>query len=171
MTETGCHVDATHLSSVVRLSRNVSLPQHWEMARDLTRYGIRLPDDFQYPGEVPFESTFADHLVWFKGLLGESEIDVQDAIDSLNAKSKNCHELDVPVVVETLVAFLFKSQRPAEALEVALEKLAGRFEPVGVAPGLFEIASTPELRKRLSRFFEEKGDLLGYAVCSLTGRK
>lgn len=171
VTETGCHVDATHLSSVVRLSRNVSLPQHWEMTRDLTRYGIRLPDDFQYPGEVPFESTFADHLVWFKGLLGESEIDVQDAIDSLNAKSKNCHELDVPVVVETLVAFLFKAQRPAEALEVALEKLAGRFEPVGVAPGLFEIASTPELRKRLSRFFEEKGDLLGYAVCSLTGRK
>lgn len=171
VTETGHHVDATHLSSVVRLSRNVCLPQHWEMARDLTRYGIRLPEDFQYPGDVPFESTFADHLIWFKGLLGESETDVQDAIEFFNTKSQNCHELDVPVVVETLVAFLVKANRPTEALEVALEKLAGKFEPVGVAPGLFEIATTPELRERLSQFFEEKGDLLGYAVCSLATEK
>jgi hypothetical protein len=168
-------VDATHLSSVVRLSRNVSLPQHWEMARDLAVYGLRLANDFQYPGEVPFESTFADHLIWFKGLLGSSktelETDVQQAIDFFNTKSQNCHELDVPVVVETLVAFLVKANRRAEALEVALEKLAGKFEPVGVAPGLFEIATTPELRQRLSQFFEEKGDLLGYAVCSLANEK
>lgn len=167
VTETGHHVDATHLSSVVRLSRNVSSPQHWEMAKDLARYGIRLPEDFQYPGDVPFESTFADHLVWFKGLLGESETDVLDGIEFFNTKSQNCHELDVPMVVETLVAFLVKANRPAEALEVALERLAGKFEPVGVAPGLFEIATTPELRERLSQFFEEKGDLLGYAVCQL----
>jgi hypothetical protein len=175
VTETGHHVDATHLSSVVRLSRNVSLPQHWEMARDLAVYGLRLANDFRYPGEVPFESTFADHLIWFKGLLGSSktelETDVQQAIDFFNTKSQNCHELDVPVVVETLVAFLVKANRRAEALEVALEKLAGKFEPVGVAPGLFEIATTPELRQRLSQFFEEKGDLLGYAVCSLANEK
>lgn len=171
VTETGHHVDATHLSSVVRLSRNVSSPQHWKMARDLTQYGLRLPEDFQYPGDVPFESTFADHLLWFKGLLGESETDVLDAIEFFHTKSQNCHELDVPMVVETLVAFLVKANRPAEALEVALEKLAGKFEPVGVAPGLFEIATTPQLRERLSQFFEEKGDLLGYAVCSLDSRK
>jgi len=167
VTETGHHVDATHLSSVVRLSRNVLLPQHLAMARDLARYGMRLPEDFQYPGAVPFESTFADHLVWFNGLLGESETDVQEAVEFFAAKSESCHELDVPMVVETLVAFLVKANRPAEALEVALESLAGKFEPVGVAPGLFEIATTPELRERLSQFFESNGDLLGYAVCSL----
>jgi hypothetical protein len=167
VTETGHHVDATHLSSVVRLSRNVSLPKHLEMARDLARYGSRLPEDFQYPGDTPFESTFADHLVWFQGLLDECEKDVQDAIDLLNSKSEKCHELELPMVVETLVDFLVKANRPAEALEVALERLAGKFEPVGVAPGLFEIATTDELRERLSRFFEEKGDLLGYAVCGL----
>ncbi len=167
VTETGHHADATHLSSVVRLSRNVSQSQHLEMARDLTRYGSRLPEDFQYPGDAPFESTFADHLVWFKGLLGECETDVQDAIELLDWKSKKCHELDLPMVVETWVAFLVKSNRPAEALEVAIEKLAGKFEPVGVAPGLFEIATTPALRRRLSQFFKDKGDLLGYAVCGL----
>ena len=53
----------------------------------------------------------------------------------------------------------------------AVEKLAGKFEPLGVAPGLFEIATTPELRERLSQFFQEKGDLLGYAVCSLASQK
>ena len=171
VTETGHHVDATHLSSVVRLSRHVSLPKHWEMARDLTQYGLRLPADFQYPGEVPFESTFADHLVWFKGLLGESEADVQVVIDFLSTKSQSCHELDMPIVVETLVSFLVKVNRPAEALEVALKELAGKFEPLGVAPGTFEIATTPKLRARLSQFFEEKGDLLGYAVCSLASKK
>ena len=167
VTETGHHVDATHLSSVVRLSRNVSLPQHWAMARDLAQYGIRLPADFQYPGDVPFESTFADHLVWFAGLLGESETDVQTAIEFFDAKSNSCHELDVPAVVETLVAFLVKVNRREEGLEVALDRLAGKFEPVGIAPGLFEIATTPELRQRLSQFFKEQDDLLGYAVCSL----
>jgi len=171
VTETGHHVDATHLSSVVRLSRNVSLPQYWEMARDLTQYGLRLPEDFQYPGDVPFESTFADHLVWFKGLLGESESDVQNAIEFFNTKSKSCHEVEVAMVVETQVAFLVKANRRGEALEVALEKLAGKSDPMGVAPGLFEIATTPELRQRLSQFFEEKGDLLGYAVCSLAREK
>ena len=171
VTETGHHVDATHLSSVVRLSRNVSLPQHLEMARDLTQYGIRLPEDFQYPGEVPFESTFADHLVWFKGLLGESETDVLNGIEFFKTKSQNCHELDVPIVVEMLVSFLVKANLQAEALKVALEMLAGKSEPLGVAPGLFEIATTPELRERLSKFFEEKGDLLGYAVCSLASQK
>ena len=171
VTETGHHVDATHLSSVVRLSRNVSLPQHWKMARDLAVYGLRLPEDFQYPGDVPFESTFADHLVWFKGLLGESEIEVHNGIEFFNKKLQSCHELEVPMVVETLVAFLVKANRRAEALEVAVEKLAGKFEPLGVAPGLFEIATTPELRERLSQFFQEKGDLLGYAVCSLASQK
>jgi len=132
VTETGHHVDATHLSSVVRLSRTVSLPQHWAMARDLVLYGLRLPEEFQYPGEVPFESTFADHLVWFKGLLGESETDVQDAIEFFNTKSENGGELEVPMIIETLVAFLVKAHRRAEALEVALERLAGKFEPLGV---------------------------------------
>ena len=171
VTETGHHVDATHLSSVVRLSRNVSLPQHWAMARDLTQYGLRLPEDFQYPGEVPFESTFADHLVWFKGLLGESEADVLDGIEFFKTKSQNCQELDVPMVVETLVSFLVKANLQEQALKVALEMLAGKSEPLGVAPGLFEIATTPELRERLSQFFQERGDLLGYAVCSLASQK
>ena len=99
--------------------------------------------------------------------MGEAETDTQNAVEFFNTKSQSCHELDVPMVVETLVAFLVKANRPDEALEVALEKLAGRVEPIGIAPGLFEIASTPELRRRLSQFFEEKGDLLGYAICSL----
>ena len=145
------------------------------MARDLTQYGLRLSEDFQYPGEVPFESTFADHLVWFTGLLGsletELETDVQAVVEFLNTKSQSCHELDVPMVIETLVAFLVKANRPTEALKVALEQLAGKFEPLGVAPGPFEIATTPELRERLRQFFEEKGDLLGYAVCSLSSEK
>jgi len=134
-------------------------------------YGLRLPEEFQYPGEVPFESTFADHLVWFKGLLGESETDVQDAIEFFNTKSENGDELEVPMIIETLVAFLVKAHRRAEALEVALERLAGKFEPLGVAPGPFEIATTPQLRERLSQFFEQNGDLLGYAVCSLAREK
>ncbi len=166
--ETGHHVDATHLSSVVRLSRNVSLPQHLQMARDLARYGIRLPEDFQYAGDVPFESTFADHLIWYRGLIGETETDTQAAVDFLQAKIANAQQFDLPVIVETLVAFLAKANRPGESLELALEKLAGKFEPLGIAPGLFEIANSDELRSRLSQFFEGSGDLLGYAVCRLT---
>jgi len=135
------------------------------------RLTFRLPEDFQYPGDAPFESTFADHLVWFKGLLGESETDVLNGIEFFNTKSQNCQEPEVPIVVETFVAFLVKANLNAEALEVALEMLAGKSEPLGVAPGLFEIATTPELRTRLSQFFKENGDLLGYAVCGLASQE
>ena len=100
--ETGPHVDATHLASIVRLAKNVSQPHLIEIARDLCRYGLRLPEDFQYRGDIPFESTFADHLVYYNGLLGK---DIEAAIEFFRQQMKTCHEYDQPVVIETLVAF------------------------------------------------------------------
>ena len=162
--ETGPHVDATHLASIVRLAKHVSQPHLIEVARDLCRYGLRLPEDFQYRGDIPFESTFADHLVYFDGLLGN---DVDKAIDFFRQQMKTRHEYDQPIVIETLVAFLVKVDQRQEALDVALEHLAGKVQPMGIAPGLFDIANDEAMRKQLAAFFRTQNDLLGYAVCQL----
>ena len=167
VTETGHHVDATHLASVVRLSQDVSKPKHIQMARDLTAYGMRLSDDFHYRGEPPFESIFVDYQMWFDGRLGKSEAQVQAAIDFFTAKMDAAEEFDQPVVIETLVALLVKVNRHAAALEIALTRLTGKFEQRGIAPDLFEIANTPELKARLSTYFQAHDDLLGYAICHL----
>ena len=167
VTETGHHVDATHLASVVRLSQDVSKPEHIQMARDLTAYGMRLSDDFQYRGEPPFESIFIDYQMWFDARLGNSEAQVQAAIDFFTAKMDAAEEFDQPVVIETLVGLLVNVNRHSEALELALTRLAGKFEQRGIAPGLFDIANTPELKTRLSAYFEAHDDLLGYAICQL----
>lgn len=165
VTETGHHVDATHLSSVVRLAKQTEDAAAIEMARDLCLYGLRLPEDFQYRGEVPFESTFEDHLVYFNGLL-KNDVDAAEAF--LRKQAETCHEFDRAVVLETLVDFLVKVGRREDALDVAIEHLAGKLEPVGIAPNLFDIANDEDLRKRLAQFYLDSADLLGYAVCQLS---
>ena len=62
-----------------------------------------------------------------------------------------------------------KVDRRQEALDVALEHLAGKVQPMGIAPGLFDIANDEAMRKQLADFFRAQNDLLGYAVCQLDG--
>lgn len=163
------HIDTTHLASVMRIARLVDDQDDIQLASELADYGSRLDKDFQYPGSPPFEDTYRDHQVFYRGLLGE---DVEAAIKHFENKIETVDvEQFGPVAVETLVDFLVRVGRVDQAIELATEKLIGKHEPMGIAPNPFEIAKTPEQLNRLMKFYQSENDLLGYAVSLLKNRQ
>ncbi len=160
---TGHHVDATHLNSVVRIARNVDDVKHFRLARELCQYGQRLADDFKYPGDPPFETTYVDHEQYFGGLLEENE---QDAIAHFQKKIADCEDADRVIVAEHTIAWLARMNRSEMALDLYLSHLAGK-ETWGIAPSIHQIADTPALKQRLAEHFRSSNDLLGFAMCQL----
>lgn len=161
--ETGHHVDATHLNSIMRIARYVRSREYFQMAKDLCRYGQRLADDFKYAGDPPFESTYDDHVPFFSGLLNE---ETPAAIEHFEKKLADCEAFEKTNVAEVFVAWLVRMGRNDLAFEVSLEHIVGK-EAMGIAPSIVEIANTPELKQRLIEHFQSTGDLLGYAICKL----
>ena len=159
------HIDTTHLASVMRIAQPVGDREDLRLASELANYGSQLDKDFQYPGSPPFEDTYTDHQMYYRGLLGQ---DVEDAIKHFENKVETVDADQFgPVAIETLVDFLVRVGRVDQALEVSMDRLVGKHEPMGIAPNLFEIAKTPEQLKRLREFYQAEDDLLGYAVSLL----
>ena len=77
------HIDTTHLASVMRIARLVEDPEEIRLASELASYGSQLDKDYQYPGSPPFEDTYLDHLMFYRGLSGE---DVEAAIKHFEMK-------------------------------------------------------------------------------------
>jgi len=166
LTENGAHhIDTTHLASLMRIARVVDSPEDIRKASELAAYGSGLDNDFQYPGSPPFEDTYVDHMFFFNALAGR---DIDAAIAHFENKTKihSAEEMG-PIAEETLVDFLVRLGRNDEALTVMTERLLGKFDPLGIAPQPFEIANSPETRKRLKSFYEQQEDLLGFAVSLL----
>lgn len=160
-------VDATHLASVVRIARILQGEHQLSRAFELARYGSSLPDDFQYPGQVPFENTYEDHLKYFGALLGR---DVESAVSHFRAKMKT-HDprQHGSVVIESLVELLVRLNRRNEAIDVMTEELLGKHAPLGIAPMPTDVAQTPEQKQKLMKFYEAQDDLIGFGQCLLSG--
>lgn len=159
------HIDTTHLASVMRIARVVDQPDDLRKASELADYGSKLDKDYQYPGNPPFEDTYTDHQFFYRGLMDEN---VDAAIEHFK---KKCDVLDTaqygPVAIETLIEFLVRVGRNDEAIDVATKQLVGKFDPMGIAPNVLDIAETSEQAKRLMEFYQEEDDLLNYAVSLL----
>lgn len=165
LTESGAHhIDTTHLASVMRIARQVNQADDLQKASELADYGCRLDPDFQYPGSPPFEDTYPDHQFFYRGLLGNQ---VDAAIEHLEKKVGQADEQTEAMVVETLVDFLVRVGRRDRAIDVVLGRLAGKHEPLGIAPNVQEIAQTSEQLRRLIEFYQSEEDLLGFAVSLL----
>src|SRR5262245_27422308 len=66
------HLDTTHLAACVRISRVLSDPADLRMALDLTDYGRRLSQQFQYQGDEPFAEIYPANALYYQALLGEN---------------------------------------------------------------------------------------------------
>jgi hypothetical protein len=156
------HLDTTHLASVMRIARCVVHQDDLKKAAELAEYGIRLPEDLQYPGAAPFEETYPDHQIYYRGLLGES---VEATIKHLEQK---CETVDAqqfgPVAYETLVDFLVRVGLNRKAIEVLTSKVIGQYEPLGIAPQVFEIVTTKDELSIVQDFYRDQHDLLGFAI-------
>jgi plasmid stabilization system protein ParE len=159
-------IDATHLASVVRISRILHGRDEMTRAFELARYGSYLPDDFQYPGQVPFENTYEDHLKYYGALLGQ---DVDGAIGHFRKKVKKHDPLQHgSVAIESLVELLVRLERRDEAIDVMTQELLAKHAPMGIAPMPTDVAQTSGQKQKLMEFYQAQDDLLGFGQCLLS---
>jgi hypothetical protein len=156
------HLDTTHLAATVRIARNLSDPSDLRLALDLTEYGRRLSQQFQYQGDEPFAEMYPASALYFQALLGEN-------IDEAVAYFKNKAESLDPQYqgyagIETYVDLLSRLGRHHEALAAAMHFGVGSIQPLGSAPPLVELAHRSGDYATLLLHCREKQDLLGFAA-------
>ena len=156
------HLDTTHLAATVRIARTLSDPDDLRLALDLTEYGRRLSQQFQYQGDEPFAEMYPANGLYFRALLGENA-------DEAVAYFKNKAELLDPqhhgyAGIETYIDLLSRLGRNQEALDAAMKFGIGSIQPLGSAPPLVELASRSGDYSAVLSHCRDKQDLLGFAA-------
>jgi hypothetical protein len=156
------HLDTTHLAATVRIARALSEPGDLRLALDLTEYGRRLSQQFQYQGDEPFAETYPAHALYFQALLGEN---VPEALDYFKTKAEM---LDPQYhgygAIETYVDLLTRLGRHDEALAAAVKFGVGSIQPLGNAPPLVELARKAGDFGPVLAHCRQKEDLLGFTA-------
>ena len=120
--ENSCVIDATHLSSVVRIARILQDATLLQKAHELARFGEGLPDDVKYPGQVPFEDVYPDHLFYYAAVLQQN---VDAAVEHFGKKIEQ-HDARQHggIVIETFVELLARVGRNDQAIDVMVRSVA-----------------------------------------------
>lgn len=156
------HLDTTHLASAVRIARALSDPEDLRLALDLTEYGRRLSDQFQYPGEEPFVETYPASALYFRALLGQH---IDEAVEYFKTKAELLdpqHHGYAPI--ETYLDLLARLGRHQAALAAAVQFGLSAIQPLGNAPPLVALAAQSQDFAALLRHCREKQDLLGFTA-------
>ena len=160
--ENSYHLDTTHLAATVRITRVLSEPDDLRLALDLTEYGRRLNQQFQYQGDEPFADNYPTHALYFQALLGEN---VDEALKHFRTKAEM---LDVQyhgmVPIETYIDLLARLGRHKEAVAEAIRLSPQSAHPVGIAPSLLELAEKAGDYQAFLEYCQKRGDVLGYAA-------
>jgi hypothetical protein len=156
------HLDTTHLAATVRIARVLSDAADLRMALDLTEYGRRLSEQFQYQGDEPFAEMYPAHAYYFQALLGEN---VDEALAFFQSRAEmldpQYHGL---APVETYVDLLSRVGRHRQAIDAAVKLNPKGVQPIGQAPSLLELAEKAGDYSPVLSYCREKGDLLGFAA-------
>lgn len=165
VTDGGHHADPTHLASVVRIARQTTTKDDWELAIALTNYGSRLDEDFQFAGDPPFEQTYQDHRIWFEALaLGQTNA----AIDHFKQKAESAkgqpHEL---AAAEALIDLLILTDQRDEAVDSTVDRILPNLDPEELPAAAFEIANSGAQYQKLSEAFRKQNNFVGYAFAVL----
>lgn len=156
------HIDVSHLNSVVRFARLLSdddsnLPKVIE----LCEYGSRLDEQFQYPGETPFEDFYPAHLHFFKALIGD-ENDRNLGIAYFEKKLELEPDADdKQMIAYVLIDLLTRLGQNDRAIELAETHLS-QFED----PNTFSFTDLCRETQRfdiLQKVARGKGDLVTFA--------
>jgi len=155
------HIDVSHLSSVVRFAR--SLPGDHEalpLAMDLAEYGSHLSEQFQYPGEPPFDEFYPAHLNFFKALKGQNR---DEAIAYFREKlEQEPDEPDKQLIAYVICDLLIRTEELEKAVELASQYLKDVEDPNGFSYAqLCQDAGKLDL---LQKSAEEKGDLVTFTA-------
>ncbi|QDU86836.1 hypothetical protein Pla175_01890 [Pirellulimonas nuda] len=110
----GSHVDASHLTSAVRLARLLEEPEDVRLAGELAQYGERLDADWLPNDPPPFEAFFPTHRLLLDATLGER---VEEALAYFRSRAEEPVEpYSASSAAETLLVLLGRLGRDREAL-------------------------------------------------------
>ena len=161
------HIDTTHLAATVRIARVLSDKADLRLALDLTEYGRRLSQQFQYQGDEPFAEMYPASALYFQSLLGEN---IEEALAYFKTKAEmldpQYHGL---AAVETYVDLLTRLGRYQEAIAAAIKHSPKGVQPIGKAPSLIDLAEKAGDYSPVLDYCKEKGDLLGYTAALVQG--
>jgi hypothetical protein len=161
--ENAYHIDTTHLAATVRNARVLTDPADLRMALDLTEYGRRLSQQFQYQGDEPFADQYPANALYFQALLGEN---IDEAIAYFDQKAELLDpQYNGSAPIETLVDLLARVGRPGEAIRYAVKLTPKCVQPIGLAPSLIDLATKANDFSAVLAYCQEQGDVLGYAAC------
>ena len=155
------HIDVSHLHSVVGFARFVEPgDDELDKVRELTEYGSRLAEQFQYPSDAPFEQHYPAHRAFFEVLAGDNreaglayfEKKIEEAVD----------ERDAAMTAYVLVDLLCRIEEYERAIPIAEKHLTGIEDPNGFSfTRLCHLAKDYETLKRTA---ERNNDPVAYAL-------
>jgi tetratricopeptide (TPR) repeat protein len=172
------HIDVSHLNAVVRFSRflNPGNPI-LQKAMELAEYGARLAEQFQYPGDPPFDDFYPAHVQLFKVLADQDRdeglayfqkklVSVPEELVSVPEELVSVpEEEDKPMIAYVLVDLLTRIGRLDEAIEPAERYLKSVDESSGFSfTQLCQEAGRMDVLLNAAR---EKGDLVAYTAALL----
>ncbi len=163
------HVDTTHLASTVRFARICSDPETLCLALDMTHYGRRLNEQFQFQGDEPFVDQYPSHALYFEALLGENQ---EQALAYFRDKAANLDAVEwSTIAIDTYVDLLAKMGKHREAIEAHIDMTPPNARPAGQAPSLLELAEGADDFTQFLDYCRKHDDLLGYATGLLLQQK
>ena len=158
------HIDVSHLNSVVRFARFLDFSDSaLQKATELAEYGSKLADQFQYPGDPPFDDFYPAHLQYFNALADNNR---DEALAYFRERLNTLpEEEDKRLIAYVLVDLLVRVDRLDEAIEIAQEHLKDIDESIGFSfAELCQQAGRMDALREVSR---EKGDLVRYTAALL----
>jgi len=160
------YLDSSHVSSVVQMSLDWRDPKLLRKVLELTEYGRRLNEMYQFKGDPPFDNVYEDIAVWQRAMLGEN---VDEAVEHFRAKLTPEPDPWGDATGQALVRLLLELERYDEAIDVAVERLSDQDPARLNVPSAAEICQLAGRHDRLAELAEQKGDLLTYAAALAGG--
>ena len=154
-------IDTSHVSSVVQLSINWNDPETLRLVLELTDYGRRLGEMYQFKGEPPLEDVYPDTAIYLRAVLGE---EVDEAVAHFTGKLSSEPDPYGNPAAQAVVRFLVRLERYSDAIEVALEHLKDVPPSQLQCPSVIQLCQLAGDFSRLTELAREQGDLLGYTA-------
>ena len=155
------YIDVSHVISVLRYAIDLEDPQILQVSYELTEYGRRLGEMYQFKGQFPFEEPFLDYGAYLQALLG---IDVDAALDRFRAKLSPEPDPYGDIAAQTLVNLLVRLDRLPEAIDLAEERLAGIPLDRLICPGPLELCERADDFDRLKSIALKTDNRIAYAA-------
>jgi hypothetical protein len=159
------HIDTTHLASTVRFARMLDDSESLELALDLTEYGRRLHEQFQYPQEEPFVDLYPSSALYLNGILGR-KVDECKAYFAERAQNVDSAEHG-NMAREVYVDLLHRLNDAQGAVNASLELDLASAQSLGVAPTLLELCESADNFDPLLEYSRSNDNLLGYGMALL----